>query len=123
MKKVLVVEDDKFLANAYRLKLTKIGFDIKMASDGKEAIEVLKTFTPDIIILDLIMPIQDGFTTLKLIKEDPNLKPIPVLITSNLGQKEDIQKGLDLGARDFMIKSDSSLDVLIQKINSIVGTE
>ena len=73
MKKILVVEDDQFLSNAYKLKLTKSGFETVIASDGNEALEVLKEFTPDIILIDLIMPNLDGFGTLTALNADPNL--------------------------------------------------
>ena len=120
-KKILVAEDDKFLSNAYRVKLTKAGFDVKVAGDGAEALTILQTFIPDLILLDLVMPVKDGFATLEVIKADEKLKAIPVIVASNLGQKEDCDRALKLGAKDFVIKSDLSLDTLIQKIHSIVG--
>lgn len=117
MYSLLIVEDDKYLASAYRVKLTKAGFTIKNAYDGEEALELLKTFTPDLILLDLVMPKKDGFATLEAVKADEKLKHIPVIITSNLGQKEDVDKGMKLGATDFIVKSDLSLNDLITKIN------
>ncbi len=120
-KKILVAEDDKFLSNAYRVKLTKAGFDVKAAGDGAEALNILQTFIPDLILLDLVMPVKDGFATLEVIKADEKLKMIPVIVASNLGQKEDCDRALKLGAKDFVIKSDLSLDTLIQKIHGIVG--
>ena len=92
MAKVLVAEDDKYLASAYRVKLTKAGYELKIASDGQEALEILKTFTPDVMLLDLIMPVRDGFSVLEEIKKNPSLKNIPIIITSNLSQKEDIDR-------------------------------
>jgi DNA-binding response OmpR family regulator len=120
MKKILVVEDDKFIANAYRVKLTKAGFEIKMAYDGEEALEILKGFTPDLMLLDLIMPIKDGFTVLAEIRANPKWASIPVLVTSNLGQKEDIDRGMQLGANGYVIKTDLSMDELVTKINSLI---
>lgn len=120
MKKVLIVEDDVFLANAYRVKLAKAGFEIQMATDGVEALNILKTFTPDLILLDLIMPVKDGFTTLHEIKENSALKSIPVLVASNLGQEEDIERAKKLGATDFIVKSNVTLAQLVEKINKIV---
>ncbi len=120
MKKVLIAEDDKFLSSAYRVKLTKAGFEVQMASDGNEAIAALQTFTPDIILLDLIMPVKDGFTVLAEIKANDSLKNIPVIVASNLGQKEDIEKSRQLGAVDFVVKSDLSLEGVIEKINKIL---
>jgi two-component system, OmpR family, alkaline phosphatase synthesis response regulator PhoP len=121
MKRILVVEDDNYLSNAYRLKLTKSGYELKMARDGQEAMEMLKTFIPDLILLDLVMPVKDGFTTLGEIKSDDRLKNIPVIIASNLGQNEDIEKGMALGAVGYIIKSDLSLDQLINKINGALA--
>ena len=120
MKKILVAEDDKFLASAYRVKLTKAGFDVKVVSDGNEALELLKTFIPDLILLDLIMPVRDGFSTLQALKENALWNKIPVIVASNLGQKEDMDKSKQLGATDFIVKSDLSLDALIEKINKLL---
>lgn len=121
MKKILVVEDDKYLSNAYRVKLSKKGFEIRLAFDGNEAIEQLQTFLPDLILLDLVMPRKDGFSTLAELKQNETWKKIPVIITSNLGQSEDIEKGKKLGANDFFVKSELSLNDLINKINQLVG--
>lgn len=120
MKKILVVEDDTYLANAYRVKLTKAGFDVKNAFDGDEAINALQTYTPDLIILDIVMPKKDGFTTLKEIKANESWKNIPVILATNLGQKEDREKGIKLGAYDFFTKTDFSLNTLMEKINNIL---
>ncbi len=122
MKKILVAEDDKFLGNAYRAKLTKAGFEVQIARDGQEAMDMVKTYLPDIILLDLVMPVKDGFTTLVELKNDPLLKNIPVLIASNLGQKEDTDRGMKLGASDYFVKSDLSLNTIIEKINNLIGT-
>jgi len=122
MKKILVVEDDIYLANAYRVKLTKAGFEVKNTSDGDEAINALQTFTPDLIILDIVMPKKDGFTTLAEIKANESWKNIPVILASNLGQKEDREKGIKLGAYDFFTKTDFSLNTLMEKINNILQT-
>lgn len=123
MKKILVVEDDTYLANAYRVKFTKAGFEVKSAFDGDEAIATLQTFIPDLILLDIVMPKKDGFTTLKEIKENEKWKNIPVILASNLGQKEDKEKGMKLGAYDFFIKTDFTLNALIEKINNIIQAQ
>ena len=121
MKKILIAEDDKFLASAYKVKLTKANYELKMVSDGKEVFEALKEFVPDIIILDLIMPTMDGFTVLENLKKDDKWKNIPVLVASNLGESEDVVKATKLGAKDYIVKSDLSMKKLIEKIKSIVG--
>jgi DNA-binding response OmpR family regulator len=120
MKKILVAEDDKFLSKAYKVKLTKAGFDVQLALDGNEALTILKTFTPDLILLDLMMPVKDGFAVLAELKANPAWKNIPVIVASNLGQKEDVDKSKQLGAVDFIIKSDLSLENVIKKINALL---
>lgn len=122
MAKVLVVEDDKFLVSAYRAKLTKSGFEVQIALDGQDGIDALKTFSPDIILLDLVMPRKDGFTALAEIRAQEKWKTVPIIVTSNLGQKEDIDKAMALGANDYIIKSDLSMDALVTKINSSIST-
>ena len=120
MQKILVVEDDKFLSSALRVKLEKSGFEVKTALDGQEGIEVLAAFTPDIILLDLIMPRKDGFAVLEYLKNSDALKKIPVIIISNLGQKEDIDRGMRMGARDYFIKSEIPLAEVVVKIKTLL---
>lgn len=120
MKKILVVEDDTYLANAYRVKLTKAGFEVKSAYDGDEALALLQSFVPDLIVLDIVMPKKDGFATLAEIKANEKWKNIPVILATNLGQKEDREKGIQLGAAAFITKTDLSLNDLIQKIQNIL---
>ena len=121
MKKILIAEDDNFLASAYRLKLTKAGFDVQIVEDGEKLISALSVSAPDLILLDLIMPVMDGFKALEIISTYQKYKSIPVIIASNLGQKEDIDRALMLGAKDFVVKSDLSLDKLIEKINKLIA--
>ncbi len=116
--KILIAEDDKFLANAYRVKLTKVGFDVQIAGDGVEALKILEEFTPEVILLDLIMPNKDGFTTLEEIKTNESYKSIPVIVASNLGQKEDIDKAKELGADDYVVKADMELEDLVKKVET-----
>lgn len=122
MTKVLIAEDDRFLGIAYKAKFTKNGFDVQIATDGVEALNILQTFTPDAILLDLVMPNKDGFATLEEIRKQEKLKNIPVIVASNLGQKEDLDRAMSLGATDYIIKSDYSLDAIIEKITSHLST-
>jgi DNA-binding response OmpR family regulator len=121
--KILVVEDDKYLRNAFRVMLTKAGFEIQLAADGDDAIAILATFHPDLILLDLIMPKRDGFSVLKEIKNNPLWKNIPVLIASNLGQKEDIDEGIKLGAIDYIVKGNLSTEEILLKIQKLLSKE
>ncbi|KKT73800.1 MAG: Response regulator receiver protein [Candidatus Nomurabacteria bacterium GW2011_GWA1_46_11] len=120
MKKILIAEDDNFLTSAYKVKLKREGFDVQVAGDGEQALLALKTFIPDIILLDLVMPIKDGFAVLEEVKKDPNLKDIPVVVMSNLGQKEDIDRARALGAREYFIKTDIQLKDMAQKIKALL---
>ena len=122
MKKVLVVEDDQFLSNAYKLKLSKSGFDVSVASDGEIGIKLMKEDKPDIVLLDLIMPNVDGFTCLESIKADDSLKDVPVIVASNLGQDEDVERAKSLGAVDFIIKSNISIEEIVEKVKAVVGS-
>jgi len=120
MVKILVAEDDKFLANAYRVKLSKAGYEIKIVSDGQETMDSLETFTPDVILLDIIMPIKDGFAVLEELKKNDKWKNIPVIVASNLGQKEDIDKSMALGATDYIVKSQMPINDVLVKINNVL---
>jgi len=122
MTKILVIEDDKFLSNVYRIKLQKVGFDVVIAIDGAEALEKIKLENFDLVILDLIIPKIDGFAVLSEIKSQEKYKKLPVLVSSNLGQVEDINRAIKLGATDFVVKSDTSLDALVEKIKKIISS-
>ena len=121
MAKVLVIEDDTFLRELIVQKLDKEGYEVTEALDGEEGVKQVKTQRPDIILLDLILPGVDGFEVLRQIKEDDATAKIPVLILSNLGQKEDIEKGMKLGAKDFLIKAHFTPGEIIEKIKKILS--
>lgn len=118
MPKILVIEDDVFLSNAYKVKLKKAGFEASFATDGIEGLNALETSIPDVILLDLVMPKKDGFETLAEIKKNPAYSSIPIVVASNLGQKEDLDRATQLGANDYIIKSEMSLDQIVEKIQS-----
>lgn len=120
MKKVLVVEDDKFLANAYKAGFEGEGFEVSLAFDGEEALSVAEQQKPDVIILDILIPKLDGFAVLQRLKANSELQQIPVIVASNLGQKEDVDKGMELGATDFIIKSESSVTQILGKIKVLL---
>ena len=118
--KVLVVEDDKFLVNAYRVKFEKMGYEIKIALDGVEALEVLGKWRPDVVILDLVMPKMDGYEFLEKMRAIPEYEKIPVLIASNLGQNEDLNKAKEMGANNYVIKGNLSLSELVIKLEELI---
>jgi len=122
MPKILIIEDDKFLRELIVRKLTDEGFEIEEAIDGEEGIKKTKEIKPDLVLLDLILPGMDGFEVLSRIKGDPLLASIPVIILSNLGQREDIEKGLKLGAVDYLVKANFTPNEIIEKVkNALKG--
>ncbi len=116
-KTILIIEDDKFLRELIVRKLLNEGYDASEALGGEEGIKKVKEERPDLVLLDLILPGIDGFEVLRRMKEDPVLAKIPVIILSNLGQKEDVEKGLKMGAIDYLIKAHFTPGEIIEKIN------
>lgn len=119
-KTVLVIEDDKFLRELIAQKLLKEGYNISEAIDGEEGIKKVKEEKPDLVLLDLILPGIDGFEVLSQMRADSSLTSIPVIILSNLGQKEDVEKGLKLGAADYLIKAHFTPGEIIDKIKIVL---
>ncbi len=119
-KKILVVEDDRFLKELIVQKLEKENYQVAEAIDGEEAITMTKKEKPDLILLDLILPKVNGFKVLEKIKEDASTSQIPVIILTNLGQKNDVEKGLKLGAVDYLIKAHFTPNEIINKIKNIL---
>ncbi len=117
---VLVIEDDKFLRELLVRKLANEGYDVENAIDAETAFTILGKRVPDIILCDLILPGIDGFEILGRIKADPRTANVPVIILSNLGQKEDLDKAMGLGAKDFMVKANFTLDEILEKVRSIM---
>ncbi len=121
MIKILVAEDDQFLANAYKAKLSRVGFDLEIAENGEETIAKMATFQPDALLLDLMMPKKDGFAVLIELRKQERWKKIPIIVASNLGLKEDIDRAMNLGATAYVVKSNLSLSDLVDKINSFLS--
>lgn len=119
-KKVLIVEDDEFLRSLNAKRLETEGFKVVVAVDGQNAIDLIPKEMPHLIFLDLLLPGIDGFEVLKKIKADEKTKDIPVIVFSNLGQKEDIEKAHNLGAIDFLVKANFTLDDVVAKIKEVL---
>lgn len=116
MGRILLVEDDKFLATALSDKLAREGFVVIKAANGQEAAAKIRLERPDLVLLDLIMPQKNGFEVLAEMKLEPLTKHIPVIVLSNLGQEADIKKAKDLGASDYLVKSDVEMKTVVEKI-------
>jgi len=116
MAKILIVEDDTFISRMYEAKLNNLGYQTKIAENGQDGLQIIKEWLPDLVLLDLILPILDGFEVLKELKADNNFKNIPIIILSNLDQKENIEKGIALGASDYIIKAQFTPSEVVEKI-------
>ena len=118
--KILIIEDDKFLRDLISQKLRKENFNTLEAVDGEEGLKTAREKSPDIILLDLILPGLDGFEILRVLKGDKNTSQIPVIVLSNLGQKEDMDRALSGGAEDFMVKAHFTPGEIVTKIKSVL---
>jgi DNA-binding response OmpR family regulator len=121
MKKILIIEDDAFLKNIEGSKFTKSGFEVSTAVTKTDIEKCLGESTPDIILLDMMLPDIDGEHVLQNLKTDEKTKNIPVIVFSNLSSDADIKKMMSGGAAAFMVKSNFTLDEVVEKINGLVG--
>lgn len=121
-KKIMIVEDDYFVMDIYNLKLTQEGFEVIGAKDGAEALKKLKeeNFIPDLILLDILIPYINGMEVLAEIKKIEKLKETPVVLLSNLSQKEEVDAGMKLGANGYIIKSHFTPSEVLEKIKSFL---
>jgi DNA-binding response OmpR family regulator len=117
---VLLVEDDVFLSGIYQKKFEMEGFKISAADNGEKGLADAKKKKPDIILLDVLLPKMDGFSVLKELKADPSVKNIPVILLTNLGQKDDVAKGLEAGAVDYMIKAHFKPSEIVEKVKQVL---
>lgn len=120
-KKILVVEDEHLLRRLLVQSLKEGNFEVIEAIDGEEGIVKAKEERPDLILLDLILPGISGYEVLLRMKKDPLLEKIPVIVLSNLGQEEEIERAKRLGAKDFMIKAHFTLSQIKEKIEEFFG--
>ena len=119
--KVLLVEDDPFLSNLLKVRLQKENVDVVLARDGEEALKKIDENKPGLVLLDLILPKKSGFEILEKTSVDPQLKDMPVIIISNLGQTSDIQRGKELGAVEYYVKAKISIDDLVGKVKNFLS--
>lgn len=119
-KIILLVEDDSFLSDMYTTKFAESGYDIKSAMDGQQGLDMLNAgLRPDIALLDIVMPKMDGIELLTAMKKDEKLKGIPVVLLTNLGQDVDIQKGMELGALDYLVKAHFTPSEVVKRIEAL----
>ncbi|HOZ56488.1 MAG: Alkaline phosphatase synthesis transcriptional regulatory protein PhoP [Parcubacteria group bacterium ADurb.Bin316] len=119
--KILLVEDDPFLSSMYSTKFEIENFFVLSAEDGERGLKLALTEKPDIILLDILMPKMNGFEVLEKLKADEKTKSIPVILLTNLNQKDEIEKGLSLGANDYLIKAHFMPSEVVDKIKKVMG--
>jgi len=119
--KILLVEDDSFLLSMYATKFELENFKVIMAEDGEKAVRLALKEAPDVILLDIILPKINGFEVLRQLKAEPITAAIPVILLTNLSQKEDIEQGLKMGAQDYLIKAHFMPSEVVDKIKKALN--
>ncbi len=115
-KTILLVEDDTMISTMYKTKFEQAKFEVLMADNGADGLELALNNKPDLILLDIIMPQLDGFAVLERLKMSSKTKNIPVILLTNLGTEEDIQKGQELGAKDYLVKANLTPAEVLDKV-------
>lgn len=121
MTKILVAEDDKLISHSLCEALQQNGFEPTPAYDGEEAVAKAKEVKPDIMLLDIMMPKLDGISVLWELKANPETSGTPVIVLTNIGDVETISKIVEAGAVDYLLKSDQSVDDIIQKVKDVLS--
>lgn len=116
MAKILIVEDDRIIARMYSIKFLGDGFEVQLAENGQQGLELMKTFNPDMVLMDLMMPVMDGFSALEIAKADTGLKDIPIIVLTNLSMIEDVEKVKRMGALDYIVKSNMTPKEVLEKV-------
>lgn len=116
MKKVLIIEDDEQISKVYGIKLKQEGIEAVVAADGEEGLKKIVSEKPDLVLLDLMLPGKDGFWVLEEISKKPELKSIPIIVLSNLGQEVDKEKATKLGVKEYLVKADISIKEVVERI-------
>src|SRR3989338_8773747 len=119
--KILVVEDESFLLDLYETKLEQAGYEVVKASNGSQGLSLARLEKPNLVLLDILMPEVDGYEMLRRLKADAKTKNIPVIIFSNLSRKAEIEKGLKLGASDFIIKTSVTPSELAGRVREFLS--
>ena len=120
-KKILIIDDEKLHLEMYRDRFEEADYQVLTATNGRLGLELAKKEKPDLIILDILMPEMDGYEVIKKIKEDARTKKITILVLSNLAQDDEIKRGLELGADDYIIKTDITPTELLNRVKKILN--
>lgn len=119
-KTILLVEDDAFVSDIYQTKLGQSGYEVQVAENGLEAMKFAGKKAPDLVLLDIVMPYMDGIEVLRKLKEKEEWKSIPVILLTNLSEKEKVEEGLSLGASDYLIKSHFTPSEVVEKVKALL---
>ncbi len=119
MKKILLVEDDPLLIDIYTTKLKEAEFEVQVAEDGEKALREIEKAKPDLLILDIVLPRLNGWEVLARVRKNPQWNDLKVIILSNLGQKEEIEKGSALGANLYLIKAHYTPSQVVEEIKKL----
>ena len=119
---ILIVEDDEFISDVYMRKLAMEGFEVSLARDGEEALRAIRDRKPDVLLLDIMIPLKDGFQVLSELRADAGLSDIRVVVMSILSQGKDIAHAKELGALDYIVKSNISLPDMVQRIRKALAS-
>lgn len=120
MKKILLVEDDQFLTDIYTTKLKEAGFSVEVVGEGDGVLPKIMEKKPDLLLLDIVLPHLDGWEVIKQIKANKDFKALKVIILSNLGQKNEVEKGMKLGAVKYLIKAHYTPAEIVEEIKKIL---
>ncbi len=121
MKKVLIIEDEELMYSVLEKRLSREGYDVVVAHDGEEGLEMAQQEKPDLVLLDIVMPKKNGFEVLETMQKDEELRNIPVIIISNSGQPVEIDRAQELGARDWLIKTEFDPKEVLEKVRNQIG--
>jgi len=120
-KDILLIEDEEILANLLVKRLKEEGYNISLAKNGEEGLVRIKDEKPDLILLDIVMPKKGGFEVLEEMQKNPEMKDIPVVVISNSGQPVEISRALELGVKDYLIKTQFNPEEVIKKVKKQIG--
>lgn len=118
--KILIIDDDPFIVDMYVIKLKDEHFAIETARDGKEGLKKIKEYKPDVVLLDVVMPVLDGFAVLEALKSESS-KPCKIILLTNLGQQQDVERGMRLGADDYLVKAHFTPSEVVAKIKGLLA--
>ncbi len=121
MKKILIVEDEDIIIDLLEKKLIQEGYEVSTAHDGEEGLKIMKEVKPDIVLLDIVMPKKSGYEVMEEMSKDPELNKIPIIIISNSGQPVELDKAKELGAKDWLIKTEFDPNEVAEKVRKQIG--